>query len=88
MISEEDIERIAVKVAELLNKPQNKTLSLKEAAEFMKIKALDKSLPAVFSRFSSVKYYKKPLVSYKVGKERTYLTEDLLKFMNENGRRN
>lgn len=88
MISEEDIERIAVKVAELLNKPQSKTLSLKEAAEFMKIKAQEKSLPAVFSRFSSIKYYQKPLVAYKIGKERIYLAEDLLKFMHENGRRN
>jgi hypothetical protein len=89
MISEEDIEKIAVRVSELLREPRhNKTLSLKEAAVFMGIKAQDKSLSSLFSRFSSTRHFKKPLVTYKVGKERTYMEEDLRKFMDENRRRN
>lgn len=88
MITDQDVERIAKRVVELIRPPEDrKAMSMKEAAEYLGLKAQQKSLASIFSRFSSAQIYKTPLRAHYIGRERTYYREDLDAFV-KNRQRN
>lgn len=61
---------------ESIPKIEAELLTMKEAAIMLRLRARDSSLPAVFTRLG-----KRGLMSVKTGRERLYLREDIIRFM-------
>lgn len=86
MLSDDEINRIAVAVAKELRLVSEGALSMEEASRYLGLKASKKSLAAVFSRMSSARRHKYPLKCHYVGRQRTYYKRDLDEFAKHKGR--